>query len=125
MTKASKNTANLQDIGIGTVHEQVAEGYEFAFLNLRERGELAPLLKGLPDDHCDCPHWGYVIGGKVTFTHLDGRTEVFETGDAFYVAPGHVPVVEAGTEVLFISPEADAARVNGVIQSNMAAMQPS
>ena len=125
MTKASKNTANLQDIGIGTVHEQVAEGYEFAFLNLRERGELAPLLKGLPDDHCDCPHWGYVISGKVTFTHLDGRSEVLETGDAFYVAPGHVPVVEAGTEVLFISPEVDAARVNAVIQSNMAAMQPS
>ena len=124
MSKASKHTANAQDIGIGTVHEQVGEGYEFAFLDIRERGELAPLLKGLPDDHCDCPHWGYVIGGSVTFTHVDGRTETFDAGDAFYVAPGHVPVIDASSEVLFISPEVDAARVNAVIRSNMAAMQP-
>jgi hypothetical protein len=125
MSKASKSTASMQDIGIGTVHEQVGEGYEFAFLSFRERGDIAPLLKGLPDDHCDCPHWGYVIDGRLTFSHVDGRTEVFERGDAFYVAPGHAPVIEAGTEVLMISPEAEWARVNAVIQANLAAMQPS
>jgi len=23
--------------------------------------DLAPLMKGLPDDLCSCPHWDYVI----------------------------------------------------------------
>jgi hypothetical protein len=123
MPKVSKTTAaNAQDIGIGTIHNDVSAGYEFAFLSFRERGVLEPLLKGLPDDMCTCPHWGYVIGGTVTFTHVDGSTEEFNTGDAFYVEPGHTPVIEPGTDLLFISPEKQAAVVNAVIEANMAAM---
>jgi hypothetical protein len=124
MPKVSQATAaNQQDIGIGTIGSEVSAGYEFAFLSFRERGELAPMLKGLPDDMCPCPHWGYVIDGTVTFTHVDGGTESFSTGDAFYVEPGHTPVIEPGTNLLFISPEEQAAAVNAVIESNMAAMQ--
>lgn len=124
MPKVSKATAaHAQDIGIGTIHSDVSAGYEFAFLSFRERGELAPMLKGLPDDLCTCPHWGYVITGTVTFTHLDGSVEEFSTGDAFYVEPGHTPVIEPGTDLLFISPEKQAAVVNAVIEANMAAMQ--
>jgi hypothetical protein len=125
MPKVSKETATtVQDIGIGSVHEDVAGGYEFSFLTIRERGDLAPMLKGLPHDMCSCPHWGYVISGTVTFTFLD-RVESFHTGDAFYVEPTHSPVMEPGTEVLLISPEEDIAVVNEVIQANMAAMQSS
>jgi hypothetical protein len=124
MPKVSKATASrTEDIGIGTISEEVAAGYEFSFLSFRERGELAPFLKGLPDDMCSCPHWGYVIGGSVTFTHVDGETETFTTGDAFYVEPGHTPVIEPDTDLLFISPEKQAAVVNAVIEANMAAMQ--
>jgi hypothetical protein len=124
MSKVSSTTATrVQDVGIGTVRSDVAGGYEFAFLSFHERGELAPLLKGLPDDHCPCPHWGHVARGRVTFTHTDGSVEVFEEGDAFFVAPGHTPVIEAGTDVLFISPEREAAAVNAAIEANMAAMQ--
>ena len=52
---------------------------------------MAPLLKGLPDDRCPCPHWGYVLKGTVTFTFAD-RSETFETGESFYISPGHTPV---------------------------------
>jgi len=124
MPKVSKSTASrVEDIGIGTISEEVAAGYEFSFLSFRERGDLAPFLKGLPDDMCTCPHWGYVIGGTVTFTHVDGSVETFDQGDAFYVEPGHCPVIEPGTELLFISPEKQIAAVNAVIEANMAAMQ--
>ena len=123
MPKVSKDTAaNSLDIGIGTIHNEITAGYEFAFLSFRERGEIAPLLKGLPDDMCTCPHWGHVTSGSITFTHLDGSAETFTAGDAFYVEPGHTPVIEAGTEVLFISPEKQVAVVNAVIEANMAAM---
>ena len=27
---------------------------------------------GLPDDRCQCPHWGYVAKGSFTVTYLDG-----------------------------------------------------
>ena len=42
------------------------------------------MLKGLPGDRCDCPHWGYVFKGRLIWTFGD-REEVFEAGDAFYV----------------------------------------
>jgi hypothetical protein len=29
------------------------------FLTFREDFDATPLLKGLPDDQCQCPHWGY------------------------------------------------------------------
>lgn len=123
MPKVSKASAsNVQDIGIGTVSEDTVGGYEFSFLSFRAEGDLAPFLKGLPDDRCSCPHWGYVTSGRITFTFAD-RVETFEAGDAFYVEPGHSPVIEAGTDVLFISPEEEAAVVNAAIESNMAAMQ--
>ena len=35
--------------------------------------------QGLPDDQCQCPHWGYVISGTMTFRFVD-REEVFEAG---------------------------------------------
>ena len=71
--------------------------------------DMTPLLKGLPDDRCNCPHWGYVLNGKVTY-HYGDRDEVFETGDAFYVPAGHTPEVAAGTEFIQFSPS-EALRV--------------
>ena len=45
---------------------------------------------------------GYVIKGKLTFKTADGE-ETFETGDAYYVPPGHTPVLYAGPEVVRIA----------------------
>ena len=123
MPKVSKASAtNVQDIGIGEVREDVADGYEFAFLHLREETDMGGLLKGLPDDRCTCPHWGYVMAGELTFTFAD-HVEVFEAGDAYYVGPGHSPAMSAGAEVLMISPEKESAEVNEVIQRNLQALQ--
>jgi hypothetical protein len=123
MPKVSKSSATkVQDIGIGEVREGTAEGYEISFLDLREQMDMAPLLKGLPDDLCSCPHWGYVTAGRVTFTFSD-HAEEFEAGDAFYVPPGHSPSVDADSAFVLISPSDQVAVVNDVIQQNMAAMQ--
>ena len=37
------------------------------FVTFREDIDHTPLLRGLPDDRCQCPHWGYVINGRLTF----------------------------------------------------------
>jgi 5-deoxy-D-glucuronate isomerase len=84
--------------------------------------DSTPLLKGLPNDRCHAPHWGYVLKGRVTFG-LGDREEVFETGDAFYVPPGHTQRVEAGTEYLQFSPSQELAEVSAAIMRNMQEMQ--
>jgi len=79
-----------------------------------------PLFKGLPDDRCQSPHWGYVKRGQVTFRFAD-RDEVYVAGDAYYAPPGHIPVIEADTEVVEFSPTGEYAKTMEVVARNLAA----
>jgi hypothetical protein len=99
------------------------DGYTVNFTSFHEDIDATPLMKGLPDDRCQCPHWGYVVSGRLTFQFPD-RDEVFEAGDAFYVEPGHIPVKhEPGTEVVFFSPSDELEKTEAVMAKNMQAMQ--
>ena len=80
-----------------------------------------PYFVGLPDDRCQCPHWGYVIAGKVSFAFGDGRSETYETGDAYYAPPGHTPTIFAGTELVEFHPTEDLAKTVEVVTRNMEA----
>ena len=80
------------------------------------------MLKGLPDDRCQCPHWGYVVKGKLTWRYAD-HEEVTEAGDVFYAPPGHAPVAEAGTEFFQFSPTDELRTTEEAIARNMQAMQ--
>jgi quercetin dioxygenase-like cupin family protein len=122
MAKVSKQTAKHDDYGpVESWHEQV-EGYEIEFDHFKQDIDSTPMLKGLPNDQCHSPHWGYVLKGKVTFT-VDGREEVYEPGDAFYIPPGHLQRAEAGTEYLQFSPAKEMAEVSAQIMQNMQARQ--
>ena len=68
------------------------------------------------------PHWGYVFKGRITFRFAD-HEEVVEAGDAFYLPPGHIPIVEAGTEYVQISPSEERHEVADTMTRNMEAMQ--
>ena len=70
--------------------------------------DTAPLLRGLPGDACPCPHWGYVFKGSFMVRYAD-REETYRTGDAFYMAPGHVPVFLEDTEMFELSPAGQLA----------------
>ena len=99
------------------------EGYTVNFTLFREDIDATPLMKGLPDDRCQCPHWGYVVAGKLTFRYAD-REEVFEAGDAFYTPPGHVPVKhEPGTDIVLFSPADELRKTEAVMMKNMQVMQ--
>ena len=54
---------------------------------------------------------------------VNGQDEVFQSGDAFYVPPGHLQRAEAGTEYLQFSPAKEMAEVEQQIMKNMQAMQ--
>jgi hypothetical protein len=123
MPKVSKQSAaHVDDHGpVEDRHEDVA-GYTINFVSFRTDIDAAPLLKGLPDDSCQCPHWGYVLKGQLTFRFAD-HEEVFEAGDAFYLPPGHVPVAQAGSEYVQFSPSEELHAVSAAMAKNMQEMQ--
>ncbi len=121
MPKTSKETAsNVMDLGILEERSEDLDGYIASFCRFREDGDAAPVFRGLPDDRCQSPHWGYVFSGKVTFRYAD-HDEVYEAGDAYFATPGHIPVVTAGTEVVEFSPAAEYRQTQEAIARNMAA----
>jgi hypothetical protein len=67
--------------------------------------DMAPLLKGLEDDLCQAPHWGYLLEGEVTVSYGDGSDETVSGGDLFYWKPGHTVKVGKDAEVVFFSPQ--------------------
>src|SRR6202012_4194313 len=92
-----QTAAHHEDHGpVLDVHEDLGD-LSVNFLTFKVDIDGAPLLKGLPDDRCSCPHWGYVTKGRITF-HFADHDETYAEGAAFYVPAGHTPEVVAGTE---------------------------
>jgi hypothetical protein len=91
-------------------------------VSLTEASDLAPLMVGLPDDRCQCPHWGYVAKGRIYWTFAD-RKEVIEAGEAFYVGPGHTPAADANTEFVLFSPKDEYAKLDAHLTEKMRQMQ--
>ena len=46
-----------------------------SFISLKEGTDLGPAFVGLPDDLCPCPHWGYMIKGRVRMHTPDGHQD--------------------------------------------------
>jgi hypothetical protein len=95
-------------------------GYTVGFETFRQDADATALFRGLPDDRCQSPHWGYVVSGRMTMRFAD-HDEVYEAGDAYYAPPGHIPVIDAGTEVIEFSPTQDYRRTLEVVAQNLAA----
>ena len=51
--------------------------------------------------------------------HYDDHDDVIEAGQAYYMAPGHVPEIEAGTEFLMFSPTDELAATEAAIDAAM------
>jgi hypothetical protein len=119
MPKVSKQSATqVEDHGpVQDRHGEVG-GYTVNFVSFRQDVDGTPLLKGLPGDSCDCPHWGYVLKGKLTHRFAD-HDEVAEAGDAFYTPPGHIPLAAAGTEFVQFSPSLELQAVAAAMVKNM------
>lgn len=65
--------------------------------------DFGPLLKGLTNDRCQAPHWGYVLKGRLRIQFAD-HDEVIATGDFYYLPPDHTGVAEEETEFMEVVP---------------------
>jgi hypothetical protein len=97
-------------------------GYTVGFETYTEDADPAPLFAGLPDDHCQCPHWGVVLQGRLVYRFTDGTEDVIEAGEAYYAPPGHLPLFTSGTTIIEFSPTDEVAATMEVVLKNMAAM---
>jgi hypothetical protein len=121
MPKASKDTAShVEDMGVMEGRYEELGGYTVGFETFREHADATPLFAGLPDDRCQSPHWGYVLSGQVTFRFAD-HEEVYSAGDAYYAPPGHIPLIEAGSEFVEFSPTGEYQKTMEVVARNLAA----
>jgi hypothetical protein len=84
MPKVSKETAShVEDIGVLETRSEQLDGYTIEFTTFREDADATPFFDGLPEGRCQSPHWGYVLGGRVTFRFAE-HEEIYEAGDAYY-----------------------------------------
>lgn len=118
MPAVSNNVANMAPEGAGDWGDLTIDFAKFPPHN------LAPLLKGLPDDRCQCPHWGVLFTGKIVVRYAD-HEETIEAGQAFYMPPGHVPEALEDCELVQFSPTGPRREVVEAMARNAQAMVPA
>jgi len=80
-------------------------GVSGEYFSLASGVDTTPLFEGLEGDLCQCPHWGYVLQGRLTTTDADGRQETTQANDLFYWPPGHNVRVDEDAEIVMFSPQ--------------------
>ena len=101
-------TARLQGgFGDATGYGKISGEY----FSLGAGVDTTPLFEGLEGNLCQCPHWGYVLRGKITTTDAAGKKETVTTNDLFYWPPGHNVKVEEDADIIMFSPEREHVAV--------------
>lgn len=83
--------------------------------------DFTPLFKGLPDDLCQCPHWGYVLAGSIRLRYADGTEELSSAGDVYYWPGGHTGWTDEGVTFIEFSPTAEIRPVLEHLAAQMSA----
>lgn len=122
MPKMARNGGQVMRMGpVEDRCTDFASGYTVNLTTFDVDLDATPMMVGLPDNACQCPHWGTVLTGRVTFRFAD-HEETFDAGDAFYVDPGHVPVYLAGTTTLQFSPTDELRKTEAILMANAKAL---
>ena len=80
----------------------------------------APLFEGLPDNRCQCEHFGYVLEGELVIRYADSE-EVIAAGAAYYLPPGHLPLIRSNARTLEFTKTADLNKTMETVNKNVAA----
>jgi len=86
-------------------------GISGEYFTLSAGVDTTPLFQGLEGNLCQCPHWGFVLRGRLTTTDAQGAQETVTANDLFYWPPGHNVKVDADAELVMFSPQREHSRV--------------
>lgn len=95
-------------------------GMTVAFNELPAGTNFAPLLEGLKNNSCHCPHWGYIVEGELLIKYDNGTEENLIAGDVFYMPPGHTGIVIKDLKIIDFSPTNELNEVMDHIAKKMA-----
>jgi hypothetical protein len=99
-------------------------GMTVAFEKAHAGQDASAMVKGLPDDRCQAPHWGYLFSGQMTVDYGD-RQETIEGGQAYYIAPGHLISFQIDCEALEFTPTEALEQTLEAVRRNSAAGESS
>jgi hypothetical protein len=121
MPKVSKATASAHQPvpGVLDAYSHEIDGWTISMETHLTDLNAAFLFKGAPNDQCQAPHIGYVLKGKYGMRIAEGVEEVFEAGDAFFIGPGHTPIIFAGCEIVYFTRTEEANRELPVAMANL------
>ena len=92
-------------------------GITVAFEHAEAGQDASAMVKGLPDDRCQAPHWGFLFTGKVTVDYGD-RSETIEAGQAYYIAPGHRITFHEDSDALEFTPTDELEKTFEAVRRN-------
>lgn len=104
MPSASREELPLQEVVPG-YSTRLADwgGITVGFEKAHKGQDASAMLRGLPDDRCQAPHWGYLFSGHIVVDYAD-RQETIVGGQAYYIEPGHRLSFEEESEALEFTP---------------------
>jgi hypothetical protein len=92
-----------------TIQSTEWNGMAALYVRLSAGADFTPVLKGLADDLCSCPHWGYVTKGAIYLKYKDGSEEIARAGDLWHTPPGHTAWCIEDSEFIEFSPQHELA----------------
>ena len=106
----------IEGDGLEFRFQDIGGDLSVAFIHVPAGVDFRPALAGLPGDLCQCPHWGYVINGRLKM-HTDDGEQIYEAGQAYYWAPGHAPEMLEDTDLVEFSPVQEMKEVLDHVKS--------
>lgn len=122
MKEQKENMPVALDLPVATFRVSEWGDMAVAYVEMKAGADATPLLEGLPNDRCACPHWGYMLKGAIHLRYADGKEEVCKAGETFYWPAGHTVWVEEDTAFVEFSPKKELREVYGHIEEKAAAM---
>ena len=86
--------------GFGQQHRAEDGGMVIALEHWNAGLDTEEMFAELPDGACQEPHWGYILGGRITMRYTDGTTETLRAGQAYYIRPGHNAHVDEDVDLV-------------------------
>ncbi len=80
-------------------------GMSVGYMEVPGPADFTPMFKGLPDDMCSSPHWGYVLDGSLKIRYPGGKEETVKAGEVFYWPAPHTGIVEKNVKFIDFSPD--------------------